>query len=139
MADGTMPLTWGRHRQLRLVMQTEGAECALACLAMISQYFGHDVDLAGLRRRFSTSLKGMNMARLIEIANRLGLEARALRSELGYLPKAQLPCILHWDLNHFVVLHRITRTGLEIHDPARGRYSMSLAEASKHFACGENF
>jgi ATP-binding cassette subfamily B protein RaxB len=133
MADGSILPPWGQRRQLPLVMQTEAAECALACLAMVACYHGHETDLASLRRRFSTSLKGVNLARMIEIAHTLGFEARPLRAELEYLPKAQLPCILHWNLNHFVVLHRLTRKGAEIYDPARGRYRMPLAEASKHF------
>lgn len=133
MADGSILSTWGRRHHLPLVMQTEAAECAIACLAMIARYHGHETDLASLRRRFSTSLKGVNLARMIEIAQVLGFEARPLRAELEYLPEAQMPCILHWDLNHFVVLNRVTRKGAEIYDPARGRYRMPLAEASKHF------
>jgi ATP-binding cassette, subfamily B, bacterial CvaB/MchF/RaxB len=133
MADGSILPIWGDRRQLPLVMQTEAAECALACLSMIARYHGHETDLASLRRRFSTSLKGVDLARMIEIAHALGLEARPLRAELEYLPHAELPCILHWDLNHFVVLHRVTRKGAEIYDPARGRYCMPLVEASKHF------
>jgi ATP-binding cassette subfamily B protein RaxB len=78
-------------------------------------------------------LKGINLPRMLGIADALGLEARPLRAELKYLSEAQRPCILHWDLNHFVVLHRITHKGAEIYDPARGRYWISLEEASKHF------
>jgi ATP-binding cassette, subfamily B, bacterial CvaB/MchF/RaxB len=133
MADGGILSVWGQRHKLPLVMQTEAAECALACLAMIAGYHGHETDLASLRRRFSTSLKGVNLARIIEIGNALGFEARPLRAELEYLPEAQLPCIAHWDLNHFVVLNRISRKGAEIYDPARGRYNMPLIEASKHF------
>src|SRR3546814_10022358 len=70
---------------------------------------------------------------MIEIAEVLGFEARPLRAELEYLPEAQMPCILHWNLNHFVVLKRVTRKHAEIYDPARGRYRLPLAEASKHF------
>lgn len=133
MPDGSAFSAWAQRRQLPLVMQTEAAECVLACLTMIARYHGHDMDLASLRRRFSTSLKGVDLSRVIEIAHRLGFEARPLRAELEYLPEAQLPCILHWDLNHFVVLNRVTRRGVDIYDPARGRYRMPLAEASKHF------
>lgn len=133
MADGGTFSAWGQRRQLPLVMQTEAAECALACLAMIARYHGHDIDLASLRRRFSTSLKGVDLSRVIEIAHGLGFEARPMRAGLEYLPEAQWPCILHWDLNHFVVLNRVTRRGADIYDPARGRYRMPLAEASKHF------
>ncbi|OZB61342.1 MAG: ABC transporter [Lysobacterales bacterium 14-68-21] len=133
MADGGTMTSRGRRRSMSLVMQTEAAECALACLAMLASFHGHEVDLPSLRRRFSTSLKGIDLGRVIEIAGTIGLEARPLRAQLEYLPRAQLPCILHWDMNHFVVLNRATRKWLEIYDPARGRYRIALAEASKHF------
>ncbi len=133
MADGNALSAWGPTRRLPLVLQTEAAECALACLAMIAGYHGHQLDLPGLRRRYGSSLKGTSLSRLIEIAQALGFEARPLRAELAYLAQAQLPCILHWDLGHFVVLRRVGRRGVEIHDPAHGRCRLPLAEASRHF------
>jgi ATP-binding cassette subfamily B protein RaxB len=114
-------------------MQTEAAECALACLSMVAAYHGHATDLMSLRRRFKISSKGANLRRMAEIADAIGLEARALRATLEYLPVAPTPCILHWDLNHFVVLNRVTARGAEIFDPSRGRYWMPLAEVSAHF------
>jgi len=135
MADGSFLPVWGRTSpHMRLVMQSEAAECALACLAMIANYHGHETDLASMRRRFSMSLKGVNLIRIIDIAHNLGFEARPLRTELAYLAHSQLPCILHWDLNHFVVLKKVTRKGiLEIYDPARGKCHMLLPEVSQHF------
>lgn len=119
--------------RLPVIQQGELAECGLACLAMIARYHGHDVDLAGLRRRFPVSLKGVGLARLIEIGDRLGFESRPLRTEPAQLHELRTPCILHWDLNHFVVLKRVDKRGVEIHDPARGAVAMSLEEAGRHF------
>jgi ATP-binding cassette subfamily B protein RaxB len=134
MADGNFLPVWGRSNPpLRLVMQSEAAECALACLAMIASYYGHETDLASMRRRFNMSLKGVNLTRIIDISHALGFEARALRTELANLPHCHLPCVLHWDLNHFVVLKQVTRKGFEIYDPARGKYHMPLSEVSRHF------
>ena len=126
-------LRFGWRRTLPVVLQTEAAECGLASLTMVARYYGHDIDLAGLRRRASMSLKGANLARIIEIAGRLGFDSRPLRLELDELPQLKVPCILHWDLNHFVVLKQASAKGLVIHDPARGVQQLSLAEASKHF------
>lgn len=134
MADGgTIFPVWGRSRRLPLVMQIEASECALACLVMIARYHGHDIDLQSLRRRYSISLKGTDLNQVIEIAHRLGFEARPVRAELDYLSEAQTPCILHWDLNHFVVLNKVTRRGAEIYDPARGHSRMPMSDISKHF------
>jgi len=126
-------LQWGWRRKLPVILQTEAAECGLASLAMIARYHGHDVDLPSLRRRHSTSLKGANLARVMEMAGQLGFETRPLRLELHELPELKTPCILHWDLNHFVVLKRATANGAVVHDPARGVLKLSDAEVSKHF------
>ncbi|HJR12880.1 MAG TPA: peptidase domain-containing ABC transporter, partial [Rhodanobacteraceae bacterium] len=126
-------LQWGWRRKLPVILQTEAAECGLASLAMIARYHGHDVDLPSLRRRHSTSLKGANLARVMEMAGQLGFEARPLRLELDELSELKAPCILHWDLNHFVVLKQATSRGAVIHDPARGVLKLSSAEVSKHF------
>jgi len=115
------------------ILQSEVAECGLACIAMVARYHGHDVDLLALRRRFPGSLKGVDLSRLVEMAAALDLSARALRIELNDLRRVQTPCILHWDLDHFVVLKRVTRTGIIIHDPGFGLRSLSWDEASRSF------
>jgi ATP-binding cassette subfamily B protein RaxB len=121
------------RRRVESVLQTEAAECGLACLAMIGRYHGHEIDLAGLRRRFSTSLKGITLTRMLDIAQSLGMQTRALRGEIGSLSGIRLPCILHWDLNHFVVLESISAKGARILDPAFGASVISLAELGRHF------
>ncbi|MCD9027612.1 peptidase domain-containing ABC transporter [Luteimonas sp. BDR2-5] len=121
------------HRRLPVIQQNEIAECGLACLAMVAAWHGHDVDLAGLRRRFPVSTRGATLSRLMSVAAALGFDTRPLRAEVEDLRQLQLPCILHWDLNHFVVLARMGRDTVEIHDPARGAVTMSLAEFGRHF------
>ncbi len=116
-----------------MMQQTEAAECGLACLAMIASYHGHDVDLAGLRRRFSTSLKGVTLARVMAMAGQLGFTCRPLKLDLDELAKLRTPCLLHWDLNHFVVLKRVGKRGIVIHDPARGIRTLRRREVSDHF------
>jgi len=123
----------GPRRRLPMILQTEGAECGLACLAMVAARHGFDSDLATLRRRFSVSMKGATMADLVRVAGLLHLNPRALRAEMEHLPQLELPCILHWDLNHFVVLKEISSGRAVIHDPARGVRRLSLAEVSRHF------
>lgn len=124
---------FGRRGELPVIQQNEIAECGLACLAMIAAYHGHDVDMAGMRRRFAVSIKGATLSRLIAIADRLDLGARPLRAEPEHLSDLRMPCILHWDMNHFVVLKRVARGMAEIHDPARGAVTMPMAELGRHF------
>uniref|UniRef100_UPI003F882C51 peptidase domain-containing ABC transporter n=1 Tax=Methylobacterium sp. NMS12 TaxID=3079766 RepID=UPI003F882C51 len=126
-------LDFGLRRRVPVVLQAEAAECGMACLAMVLAYHGRQIDLATLRRRHPLSLKGMTLRNLIDLCGAQGLTARALRVELTDLPRLRLPCILHWGLNHFVVLTRVERGGLVINDPGRGRRRVSLAEASREF------
>lgn len=86
-----------------------------------------------MRRRFSFSLKGANLSSLIQIAQKLGFSTRPLRLEMDDLAELKLPCILHWDLNHFVVLTKVGKSKLTILDPAFGKRRLSLAEVSNHF------
>lgn len=120
--------------KLPVFLQSEVAECGLTCVAMIAAYHGHQIDLNSLRQRFALSLKGATLQDLIGVSSKLGFSCRALRLEMPHLGRIQLPCILHWDLNHFVVLRSVARKAIEIHDPALGRRRMSYAEASKRFS-----
>jgi ATP-binding cassette subfamily B protein RaxB len=118
---------------LPMLLQTEAAECGLACLAMVASYHGLKTDLPTLRQRFSLSLKGATLADLVHMAGQLQMNPRALRAELSQLNQLQLPCVLHWDLNHFVVLREIRRGQAVIHDPARGVRTLPISEVSLHF------
>ena len=131
--DALAGLDFRGERRLPLFLQTEAAECGLASLAMIASFHGHRVDLAGLRRRFTLSVKGATLAYLMQAAGRLQFAPRPLRLELDEVPRLATPCILHWDLNHFVVLKSATAREAVIHDPAGGLRRLPMAELSKHF------
>jgi ATP-binding cassette subfamily B protein RaxB len=100
---------------------------------MVANAHGLHVDLSDLRRRFPVSLKGATLQQLIAHASTLNFSNRPLRLELDELSQLQLPCILHWDLNHFVVLKKVTRGHVTILDPAVGESRLLLAEVSRHF------
>lgn len=120
-------------RKLPVITASEAAECGLACMAMISRYHGHDIDLNGLRQRYALSLAGTSLKSLMGIADQLGFSTRALKVEMSALDKIQLPAIAHWDLNHFVVLKSVGPRIITIHDPGVGERQFSVAEFSKHF------
>ncbi len=116
-----------------IILQTEAAECGLACLAMVAGAHGLETDLPTLRQRFSLSLKGVTLADMVRMAEAMQLNSRALRAELDELPQVQLPCVLHWDLNHFVVLVSLRGGTAVIHDPGRGMRRIRMEEFSRHF------
>lgn len=119
--------------KLPVIIQTEASECGLACLAMIASYYGYETDLISLRRKFSISSRGATLKQLMSIGSEIELSSRALRLEVEQAPQLQMPCILHWDLNHFVVLKKINGDKYTIHDPAHGERVLSGSEFSKSF------
>ncbi|HIB8312516.1 TPA: cysteine peptidase family C39 domain-containing protein, partial [Serratia marcescens] len=121
-----------RHR-VPMVHQTESSECGLACLAMICGYYGKNIDLIALRRQFNLSTRGATLVGLTGIADQLGLSTRPLSLDLDELNALKLPCILHWEFNHFVVLVSVKGHRAVLHDPARGRRAISLTELSHSF------
>ena len=127
-------LKLGFGRKLPLLLQNEAAECGLACLGMVSGFYGHRFDMLTLRRRFATTLKGATLEQLMDMAGRLQLASRPLRLDLHELRELRLPCVLHWNLNHFVVLQAVGRQHIVIVDPASGRRKVPLAEVSRAFS-----
>ncbi|BBN83227.1 ABC transporter [Pseudoalteromonas sp. A25] len=123
---------WSR-KSLPIILQSEAAECGLASLAMVAAYHGYNSDLISLRQKFSISLEGATLLDIMHFAEKLELTSRPLRIELEDLDALQTPCILHWDMNHFVVLKKANEKRIVIHDPASGEKTFTLEEASKHF------
>jgi ATP-binding cassette subfamily B protein RaxB len=126
-------LSFGLGQSLPVILQTEAAECGLACLAMVLNHHGAITDLAALRSRHSVAMTGVTLATLTEIAQQEQLGTRGLRLELNELAQLRLPAILHWDLNHFVVLKSVGRDQVVLHDPAFGERRLTFDEVSKHF------
>lgn len=126
-------LSLGISKKIPVILQTESSECGLACLAMVASYYGYDSDLLTLRQKYPISQKGITFTNLIKIANKLNLISRPLKLEPDEINKLRLPCILHWDLNHFVVLKSVSTTEIKIIDPASGEKNLNYDQVSQHF------
>ena len=126
-------IEWPWSSRMRPLLQSEAAECGLACLAMVALHYGHRVNLPGLRQLHPTSIKGATLQELMAIASDLELAPRAVRLEIDELDKLRKPAILHWDLNHFVVLESADARHVTILDPARGRRRIGLDKLGRHF------
>ncbi len=124
---------WQFKKEPPMVLQSEQSECGLACLAMIAKFHGHDVNMVGLRQKYSVSAQGSKLSDIIQFARELDFVGRPLRLELEALKNLKTPCILHWDLNHFVVLVQVKNNQVIINDPATGRRVLIFSEVSKHF------
>lgn len=126
-------LRFSSRGSVPVILQAEVSECGLACLAMIAEHHGIAADLLTLRTRYASSLRGTNLQELIDISGEIGLTARPIKVELDDLGQVQTPCVLHWDLNHFVVLTRVGTDWIETIDPAFGRRRIAIKATSNHF------
>jgi len=120
-------------RSVPLILQSEAPECGIACVAMIAGYHGHRSDLAAMRMRLAPSMKGVTLQHIAAIAQTMKLSPRGVQAPLEALGKLRLPAILHWDMNHFVVLTKADGRRITVLDPARGKRVLPLAEASRHY------
>jgi ATP-binding cassette subfamily B protein RaxB len=118
---------------MRIVLQSESAECGIASILMVVSAHGLNISLPQLRRRFPLSVKGAKLNHLIQIAQQLDFAARPLRLDIEEFGELNLPCILHWGLNHFVVLAQVGKSKVTILDPAVGARKLSLKDVSDHF------
>ena len=118
---------------MQMIYQSEAAECGLACLAMVAGAYGYKTDMASLRQRYPLSLKGATLQHLMQLADQLGLAGRALRLEPDELSQLKLPCILHWQMSHFVVLVKVKGQKVQILDPAFGRRDLGSADIDQCF------
>lgn len=128
----TRLLPWTRPK-VPVVHQTEATDCGLACLAMILRCHGTDVTLQDLREQFPISVRGTTIADLVAMSATLEMAPRAVKAELTQLGRLATPCVLHWDMNHYVVLESADRQHARIVDPSSGPRRLPLAEVSKHF------
>ena len=119
-------------KRVPVVLQSEAAECGLACMTMIAQYYSDKRDLNALRQSVSVSLRGTTLKDVMRIASDLGFQTRAIKIEMEHLAQLSCPAILHWNMNHFVVLTKVKGKTLTIHDPALGERKLTYSEASKY-------
>ncbi len=123
-----------RNGRMPMIHQNEAGECGLACLAMIASSYGHSINLIEMRQRFSISSTGVTLKTLMDIADSMLLISRPVRLEVDDLGKLKLPAILHWDMDHFVVLSRVKPDRVLIHDPARGVRWVTRGEVNHSFS-----
>ncbi|MCE2660188.1 MAG: peptidase domain-containing ABC transporter [Rubrivivax sp.] len=126
-------LNLGIRRKTPLILQTETSECGLACIGMVLGHFGTATDLAALRGRHGVMSQGMTVIDLVRVASEEHLSTRALRLTVHEIRQLKLPCILHWEMSHFVVLREIRDNKAIILDPAFGEREVGEEEFSQRF------
>ncbi len=122
-----------RPRSIPFVPQMEAVECGAASLTMILRGFGHYAELSELREACGVSRDGVSAKQLVRVARLYGLETRARRLEPQDLAELESPAILHWEMNHFVVLDRYGPDEVRILDPAIGPRRVKSTDFNKSF------
>lgn len=133
MTLGKTSLLFKRTPKLPMILQSEIAECGHACIAMVCNYWGHDIDLYGIRKISKPSNKGVTLLDITNILEKLDLKTRALKVSIEELHLIKCPAIIHWNMNHFVVLKEVKKNIIVINDPGSGVRQCSLEEFSKSF------
>ncbi|MBD9363434.1 peptidase domain-containing ABC transporter [Methylomonas fluvii] len=122
-----------KHSHHSSYLQTTAAECGLACVGYVAACHGAAHSMSDLRAKYAVSLRGSTLMDLVGIGAALGFSCRPLRLELAELDQLSLPCILHWQMSHFVVLKKVARGRVLVHDPAKGEKELSIAEVNTLF------
>ena len=117
-----------------LCLQKDSMQCGIACLQMVCKYFGREYSMNTLSKLCFATTEGVSMLDINEAANILGLHTTCVRAATSILSEAHLPCILHWNQNHFVVLYKV-KNGKKFYiaDPGKGLVTYSLEEFKKHW------
>jgi NHLM bacteriocin system ABC transporter peptidase/ATP-binding protein len=115
------------------ILQMEASECGAAALGIVLAYYGAWIPLEQLRTACGVSRDGSKASNIVMAARSFGLSARGFRREPATLHEVPMPCIIHWNFNHFVVLEGIDGDRVYINDPALGRRRIDMAELDLAF------
>jgi ATP-binding cassette subfamily B protein RaxB len=116
-----------------MILQDERAACGHACVLMIVNFWGHRLDMQGLFHLYKPSVRGITLSEVDTMFATLGFNTRALRVPLSDMHLIKTPAILHWNMNHFVVLKRVKKRRVIIHDPAVGVRTCGWKELGQAF------
>lgn len=108
--------------------QHDQMDCGPTCLRMVAKHYGRNYSIQRLRELCNISRVGVSLLGISEAAEKIGFRTLGAKIALEHLPKADLPCVLHWQQRHFVVLYKIRKGKYYVSDPSRGLITYTAAE-----------
>ncbi|MCT8352776.1 MULTISPECIES: peptidase domain-containing ABC transporter [Photorhabdus] len=121
------------RKKINIIYQESIADCGLACISMILCYYGCDTTLKELKGNNNFHSRGLRLKDLLEISENNKLNTNVYSLDVDEINLLKKPCILHWDMNHFVILEKVNKNKFFILDPEKGERILSINEISKHF------
>ena len=123
--------------RFKIIKQKDSMQCGIACLSSICLYYGKKYSLTFLDKLCHSTSEGISLKAIVDGANKLGLNTRTGLISADYFCEKDMPCILHWDQNHFVVLYKISKSRkyFYIADPGRGLIKFTQQELYHHWIC----
>lgn len=118
---------------MKYVRQLDSMQCGVACLSMICNHYGKNISVRTLSTICFASNEGVSLKGLSEAATLLGFNTYSCRVNISDLSESNIPCILHWNQKHFVVLYKIKNNHYYIADPGRGEIIYSEEEFKKYW------
>lgn len=119
--------------------QPDQMDCGPTCLRMIAKHYGKNFTLQHLREISGINREGVSLLGISEAAEKIGFRTMGSRLTLEQLSELELPYILHWNQNHFVVLYRIKKGVYYIADPGKGLIQFTLAELKQRWISNDDF
>ena len=109
-------------------IQPDSKDCGPTCIRIVAKHYGKSVDLPTLRDLSETTREGSSMLALSDTAEKIGFRTLGVKIDAKTLKNAELPCILHWNNEHFVVLYKVSKDYFYISDPSHGLVKLSKTE-----------
>lgn len=121
--------------RLKIIKQKDSMQCGIACLSSICLYYGKKYSLAFLEKLCHSTSEGISLKAIADGANKLGLNSRTGLISADYFCENDMPCILHWDQKHFVILYKVSKSRkyFYIADPGRGLVKYTQQEFYHHW------
>ena len=121
------------RRRTPTILQVEAAECGAVVLGIMLAHYGRWLTVEELRVACNVSRDGSSARSIVRAARASGMDVQAMKMEPAQLREVELPAVIHWGMNHFVVVEGFSRGKVHLNDPAVGPRSVSDAEFDRNF------